>query len=54
MRYTDSALLVTNSHMGRDVIIREETQKERRGWIRRKLQETSLGKNQVKEKPIKD
>lgn len=55
MRFADPALLITDFHMGRNVITGEETQRERRGQTRRRRQESSLGNDEVKEeKPMKD
>lgn len=50
MRFADTALLGMDSHMRRDVTTGEETQWERRGWTRRRLQETPL-RDQVKKNP---
>lgn len=55
MRFADPALLITDFHMGRNVITGEETQRERRGQTRGRRQESSLGNDEVKEeKPMKD
>lgn len=55
MRFADPALLITDFHMGRNVIAGEETQRQRRGQTRRMRQESSLGNDEVKEeKPIED